>query len=55
MANFLLGSSCVSGVSFKRQVFEGQISAFKGGAEMTECEGDFIPGHDINAQGGVQI
>jgi hypothetical protein len=48
-AIFLLGSSCVSGVSFQRHFFEGQISAFKGGAEMTESEGDFIPVHDVNA------
>lgn len=54
-AIFLLGSSWVSGVSFKHQFLEGQISAFKGSAEMTEYEGDFIPGHDMNAQGGVRI
>jgi hypothetical protein len=54
-AILLLGSSCVSGVSFKRHLFEWQISAFKWGAEMTECEDDFIPVNDMNAKGGVQI
>jgi hypothetical protein len=48
-ALLFLGSSCVSGVSFKRHFFEGQISDLKGGAEMTECEGDFILVHDMNA------
>ena len=54
-AILLLGSSCVSAVSFQRHISEGQISAFKGDAVVAECEGDFVPRHAMNAHGGVQI